>query len=267
MGWGPCDAPPPAMPAFLTSIETRRRSRHRGPKDLFEQNRGLPGPEKGTVSRRAWFLATGLGRPVFTPRDIVNCYQAIDLIPPPLLEQAGELALENKLIRVPAGHYRLEMRTKEALDAKFAGPRERPVRVEVIKLLSDLPSRVPSLTERGYLEEALICFEHNAVRAAVVMAWNLAYDHLCFYVFNDKDRLERFNKQLTKTYPKASIPKIANGDDFSELKESEVLQVCDSAAIITADLHRIMKEKLGKEQCRSSLRGNHPRTHGGRAHP
>jgi hypothetical protein len=35
-------------------------------------------------------------------------------------------------------------------------------------------------------------------------------------------------------------------DDFNEeLKESQVIEICNSADIITKDVHRILKEKLG----------------------
>lgn len=78
------------------------------------------------------------------------------------------------------------------------------------------------------------------------MAWNLAYDHLCGYVLNSSSRLANFNSQLLRSFPKARVSAVNNRDDLSDLKESEVLQVCRSANIITTDLLKILKEKLDK---------------------
>ena len=76
------------------------------------------------------------------------------------------------------------------------------------------------------------------------MAWNLTYDHLCEFVL--RTDLLRFNTQLPKTYPKADIISVAKRDDFSVLKESQVLQVCASSGIISGSLHKILKEKLDR---------------------
>jgi len=48
-----------------------------------------------------------------------------------------------------------------------------------------LPTKIQTTAERGYLEEALICFRNKAFRAAVVMCWNLAFDHLCEFVLKE----------------------------------------------------------------------------------
>ena len=77
------------------------------------------------------------------------------------------------------------------------------------------------------------------------MSWNLAYDHLCGYMLDAK-RLTYFNTQLPKSFPKARISVITQKEDFSELKESEVLQTCRSANIISNDLLKVLKEKLDK---------------------
>jgi hypothetical protein len=61
--------------------------------------------------------------------------------------------------------------------------------------------------------------KHGAFRAAMVMAWNLAYSHLCDFVL-----------------------KI---DDFAdELKESEVIAICASARIITGDMQNVLNVGL-----------------------
>ena len=92
------------------------------------------------------------------------------------------------------------------------------------------------------MDEAIVCFRNGAFRAAVVMTWNVAYDHLCQYVLTH--RLSDFNAQLPLTYPKADIKSISRRDDFTELKESQVLQVCRSSNIISGSVHSVAKEKL-----------------------
>jgi len=124
----------------------------------------------------------------------------------------------------------------------------RPVAIQVEKLLLDLPMQVPDVAEREFLDEALRCYKAAAFRAAIVMTWNLTYDHLLNYIL--KHKLTEFNTQWPVSYPKlhgkARVPAITNKDEFSELKESELLMVCRSAAIISPDAHRILDEKLAK---------------------
>jgi len=74
------------------------------------------------------------------------------------------------------------------------------------------------------------------------MVWNLVFDHLCEIVLSR--HLSAFNTQLPVTYPRADIKTIAKREDFHELKESQVLQVCKSARIIPDTMHKILQEKL-----------------------
>jgi hypothetical protein len=120
--------------------------------------------------------------------------------------------------------------------------------VQVTKLLTELPSKVPDLVQRTYLDETLTCYRHGAFRAAIVMAWNLAFHHLCDFVL--KGKLTDFNARWPVVYQghhTKDTKQIIKMDDFSEeLKESEVLEICNSAGIVTKDMHLILVEKLGK---------------------
>lgn len=84
----------------------------------------------------------------------------------------------------------------------------------------------------------------SAFRAAIVMTWNMAYDHFCRWIYSK--HLVNFNLQLPKSFPKAGITSITKLDDFSELKESQVIQIAASSGIITANLQKVMKEKLDR---------------------
>jgi hypothetical protein len=140
--------------------------------------------------------------------------------------------------------YRLENKVREALNAEYA---TREITVQVTQLLFKLPDQIPDLAERTYLNEALICYKHAAFRAAIVMTWNLAYHHLLDYIF--RKHLVGFNTRWQVVYPghhSKGAKAIAVMDDFADLKESEVIKICNSANIITKDVHRILDEKLGR---------------------
>jgi hypothetical protein len=139
--------------------------------------------------------------------------------------------------------YKLEQRTLEEHRQKYGN---RDATIIVDKLLRDLPAKLTNLQERAYLEEALICFRAKAFRAATVMTWNLAYDHLCYWILADSSRLAKFNAQMALTYAKKGYDAVANRDGFEEPKEFEVLQVCASAGIINGGMHMILKEKLDR---------------------
>jgi len=119
--------------------------------------------------------------------------------------------------------------------------------VKIVQLLANLPNDIPNLIERGFLNEVLTCFKCGAHRSAIVMAWNLAYVHLCEFVF--ANHLVTFNLKWPARHPgahaKSKVKEIAQREHFSELKESEVLEICRSAGIISADLYRLLEQKLG----------------------
>lgn len=177
-----------------------------------------------------WYLHTHGGRTEVQPADVRACFNDLHLDAPASISPFFRLLVERKpreLLKNAAG-YRLEQRVRAELDAKY-GRREATVRVDA--LLADLLPRLADADQRAYLDEALTCFRYGAFRAAIVMTWNLAYDHLCNFVL--AAHLPAFNAQLPKSFPKAAKSAVAQREDFSALKESEVLQVCKSAGIVT----------------------------------
>jgi hypothetical protein len=198
-------------------------------------------PEK--IKLFAWYIHKERRRDRFNLADIRLCYDGLHLEKPGNLSLCL-LRLEGKtpkeVIRDSKGYF-LEKKIQDQFERKFS---QRLTTVQVHKLLQELPSQIPDLAERTFLNEAILCFQCGAFRAAIVMSWNLAYDHLCNYVL--RLHLAAFNTQLPLTFPRAGHAPISKRDDFANIKESEVLQVCKSAGIITADLHKIMKEKLDR---------------------
>jgi hypothetical protein len=218
---------------------------------LSEVVAGAPGCSRWTHADRirffAWFLHYHRNRERFRSGDIAKCYEELSMAQPSSISPflAGmERKKPKELLRDKGGYY-LEHSLRERMTAKYG---ERKITVEVTKMLTDLPAKVPDVAERKFLDEALICYRNGAFRAAVVMTWNLAFDHLLNFVL--KHHLAGFNMQwpisYAKQHAKARVSAISARDDFDAVKESEILTVCKSAAIITADLYRILDEKLGK---------------------
>jgi hypothetical protein len=218
--------------------------------NLLDAVRGLPianWSHADQIRFFAWFIHRRRGREAFSAGDIAKCFDDLALQKPssisPFLLQMSEG--RTKLMLRGRDGYRLERAQLEKLDSRYG---TRSITIQVTKLLEELPAKVPDIDEREFLKEALICYRHGAFRAAIVMSWNLAFDHLLHFVL--KHHLSDFNNQWPKNFPrqnqKARVQQIATRDDFSELKESEVLTICKGAAIITPDLYKILDEKLGK---------------------
>jgi hypothetical protein len=91
------------------------------------------------------------------------------------------------------------------------------------------------------LEEAISCFEIKSFRAAVIMTWLLTMDTIYEYVLSRK--LSEFNNaiQLQGKYKKI-IVKVK--DNFSDIKESDFIELLRVAKIISNDTRKILDEKL-----------------------
>jgi hypothetical protein len=78
------------------------------------------------------------------------------------------------------------------------------------------------------------------------MTWNLAYSHLLQWILSEAKRLTDFNAAIPKRFPKKPPINISAYDHFEELKESEVVEVCNTASLVNSNIVKILKEKLGK---------------------
>jgi hypothetical protein len=192
-----------------------------------------------------WYLQVHQKRASFQSSDLRGCYDALSIAPPLSFSGYLENLVKQKMLLRNSAGYRLEGRVHDLLDKQYAG---REITVQVTNLLLSLPDNIPDLAERTFLDETLICFRNEAFRAAIVMAWNLTYHHLCDYVL--KKHLDEFNNRWPVVYPaqhKKGPRSITSMDDFAQdLKESEVIEICKSAGIITKDVHKILAEKLGR---------------------
>src|SRR3954471_5183148 len=100
--------------------------------------------------------------------------------------------------------------------------------------MQSLPGKISDEAERLFLTEALNCFRAKAFRATIVMTWNLAYDHLLNWIL--RHHLAAFNPGIAGRNPKKASLRITKWDNFEELKESEVLDICGTTGIINGDV-------------------------------
>jgi hypothetical protein len=188
-----------------------------------------------------WFLEAIESKPCFTTLDIRTAFQKAGIDPPNVSQYLDRL--KNKKppqVVKSGGGFRLAGTVKRSMDTKIGGS---PSVIAVSKLLSDLPSMVPNVAERDFLNEALSCYKVKAYRAAIVMTWNLAYDHLMGWLLADQSRLDKLNDAIKKRFPKLTVV-VAIRDDFDELKESQVIDACRTARLLNKNVVEILESKL-----------------------
>jgi hypothetical protein len=195
----------------------------------------------------AWFLLAIKNKPIFATADISACYDGFGYERPNISQFLKDMAERKPAVLLRRGQgFVMEGKTRAEYD-KYLPARDATVKVD--KLLSDLPGKIPDAAERDFLSEALICFRNKAFRAAIVMSWNLTYFHLCHYVITHK--LAQFNAEYPKRHPgihkKAKAPVIGKIEDFaSDLKESEMIEICRSANIITREQFNALDRQIGR---------------------
>lgn len=91
----------------------------------------------------------------------------------------------------------------------------------------------------------MFCLKAKAYRAAIVMAWNLAYCHLCQWVVCEK--LREFNTILTSHY-KSKTKKHDPVKSRADVPEGErfVIDVCHEAGLFSKDRLKTLKNGLDK---------------------
>lgn len=123
--------------------------------------------------------------------------------------------------------YKLTRGVRDRFDGEWG---QRTVTLQIHQALEGLPAQMPDVYEKQFLEETLLCLRGGAFRAAIVMAWNLAYDHMLNWIC--ERHLVVFNAAIGRRFPKRSGLSVAKPDDFLELKESEVVEIANTAGIL-----------------------------------
>jgi hypothetical protein len=207
--------------------------------ELHEFTAVVPGfgslSQPDQVLHFGWYLHTHRGKESFDQAAIRACYRERHMDEPPLSKIFNRLLERRpKVILQTGSTVRLESKVREQLDAKY-GQHESTIAVS--KMMKDLIGKVSNQAEKLFLSEAISCYHVKAFRAAIVMAWNLAYDHLLHWILNDPTRLSDFNaKILGRIGPKRVTGMvITKREDFEHLTEQETLDICKNAALFTSD--------------------------------
>jgi hypothetical protein len=174
----------------------------------------------------AWFLLRYRQKEEFSYNDILRCLKHLDIkhsiyLPRIQIDQSTDI------VKTEHG-YKLHWRTRDKFDQQLLSTTRS---IQIHKLLKDLPAKIPIAEEKAFLEETLTCYRSGANRAAIVMCWNLAFSHLCNFILKDTSRLAAFNQELLQRFTKAKAINVY--DDFSRFQESDVLDLCNLAKIIT----------------------------------
>lgn len=191
----------------------------------------------------AWYLHAHGGREIFESSHIRDCFGALHLAAPNVSQYLTRMLDHKDLVKVRGG-YKLERAHRTTLDAQYGIHQSV---VQVSKLLSDLPNRVPNLGEKNFLQEALNCYRIGAYRACIVMVWNLSYSHVLHWLLSDMQRLTAFNAGITRRYPKRAGVQIAKYEEFlDEFKEAEVIEILNTTGLLNSNVVKILREKLGR---------------------
>lgn len=190
-----------------------------------------------------WFAEARQERACVDGAYMRQCFKEAGIDPPDMSVYLPRLAGKRppQLIKEKAG-YRLAGAVRRAFDARLGGD---PTVNAVAKALTDLPGKVPDLAEREFLTEALNCYRVRAFRAAIIMSWNLSYDHLVRWVFADAGRLQSLNAGISLKYPKKNLV-LTKYEDADELKESEFIEASRTGKLLDKNTAQILREKLGR---------------------
>lgn len=176
------------------------------------------------------------------PKQIADCFSELHIpaysnIPKYLSEKSKKVKGSQKYIKNKDTSYKLTRQRISELEQSVILDKQV---VQINSSLNNLLSKLTKESEKNYLEEAILTFEVKAYRASIIMVWLLAIDHLYEYILDGK--IADFVAALRR----ANITKsIRIKDDFSELKESQFIEICKSAGIISNDVRKILDTKLG----------------------
>ncbi len=196
-----------------------------------------------------WYLHVYRGKERFSTSDIASCYDILHLAKPNISDVLAKLSLKKPRVLLKSGSfYKLEMLVRQDLDTKYGN---RPISIAVEKSLTELPARISDETKRKYYVEAYNCYRAKCFRAAILMSWNLAYDHLLNWVLSDPIRLAKFNTKLPAKPPftiaaSAVGLTITKREDFEWLGEHEVVTICGhkDIALISDNVKKVLEECL-----------------------
>lgn len=204
----------------------------------------LSHPDK--ILHFGWFLHKHKQKATFTQADIRACYVDQHIQPPNLSDNFSRLlGRKPKVLLEERGAYKLEHSMRQKLDDKYG---EHETTIAVSALLRDLPGKVADEAQRIFLKEAITCYHHKAFRAAIIMSWNLTYDHMARWIVADSSRLAAFNAHIDARVGATSRragTRIAKREDFEKLEEKEMIDIMGNAGLLpSANTKKILEMQL-----------------------
>jgi hypothetical protein len=194
-----------------------------------------------------WYLHKHVGKERFSQADVRACYLKFNMQEPNFSDTFRRLVDKRpKVLLQDNSGYKLEHKIFEQLEAKY-GTHETTIALSA--LLKQLPGTISDKAEQLFLSEAITCYHSRAFRAAIIMVWNLTYDHLLNWILADTARTAAFKANIAgRVGPKkAAAVTIAKREDFEDLKESEVLDICGTAGLFASgNIKKVLDIQLTK---------------------
>lgn len=198
-------------------------------------------PHKEQIKKIAYFYCLINNVDEFTTKDLRDEFliqkliipSGISSLVPQLTRQKPVSFLKSK------NGYTLHRNLRKEFDLIYNSDKHE---IDVSEKLRDLLSKVKSKEQKIFLDEAIKCFEVKSLRASILMTWLLAMDILYEHILNYN--LTIFNNAI-QTHGKYKKITILKKDDFSDLKESDFIELLRVAKLISNDIRKILDEKLG----------------------
>ena len=188
-----------------------------------------------------YYLTVESGRDSATAKQVAECFEACDLVVPGNVAARLSEGLKSRPPKYlkSTGGYKLQRHMREALSRKLGAETMTAQTSATLRLLEQ---KLTAGANKDFLKEAIDCFEVSANRAAIVMTWNLAMDHLFTHIIAHK--LADFNTALAKDKA-VKIDIISHRDDFNDIKEIRFIELCRSSSVISNDVRKVLDQKLG----------------------
>lgn len=188
----------------------------------------------------AWYLHEVKRQDRFQPADIGGCFDLLHVARPANVPQAITRLCAKRPARIikDTHGYRLHQDVRRQLGALLP---VRATSVATTQLLNDLLKRVADPAQKTFLVETLVCYKHHAYRAAIVMAWNLAFSDVIDRIL--ASHLTTFNTGVGTNNLKKPI---AKREDFENVKESDVIKIARATGILGKETTKTLEEKLSK---------------------
>lgn len=229
---------------YPTSLDDSTRS-----KVISEMRKWRFGDVESTVMHIAYSVPEGSR---FSDHDCVKILDALEFDTSRVSLIVHQLRASGTLLQrfdasLSTSVYNMERRAREKYrdDLKKHERDPEPERQDISERLAELSTRITDTQEANFLDETLKCLKTAAPRAAIVMAWNLAYHHLRSWIL--ARHLPAFNTELTSRYRSKmkTFDPVTCHDDFPD-GEWFVLDLCRAAGFLDSHRFGILEGALKK---------------------